>query len=101
MRPLKERFLFYYRWFLRNIYPSMNAAYYFAILAFNLAYLFDGSKYHSPFMWLIGTRVRRMGPADSPCDRRAELSPSPAPRRAAPRSSRPGASVHGCSAPCR
>lgn len=42
----------------------MNAAYYFAILAFNLAYLFDGSKYHNPLMWLIGSRVRRMGAAD-------------------------------------
>ncbi len=61
---LKARFMFYYRWFLRKIYPSVNAAYYFALLAFNLAYLFDNSKYHSPFMWMIGTRVRRMGQAD-------------------------------------
>ena len=61
---LRDRFLYYYRWFLRNIYPSVNAGYYFAMLAFNLAYLFDGSKYHSPLMWLIGTRVRRMGAAD-------------------------------------
>lgn len=61
---LRDRFLYYYRWFLRNIYPSVNAGYYFAMLAFNLAYLFDGSKYHSPLMWLIGTRVRRMTAAD-------------------------------------
>ncbi|KAK3324165.1 Pex12 amino terminal region-domain-containing protein [Cercophora scortea] len=61
---LRDRFLHYYRWFLRNVYPSVNAAYYFAILAFNLAYLFDNSKYHNPFMWLIGTRVRRMNAAD-------------------------------------
>ena len=61
---LKERVLFYYKWFLRNVYPSVNAAYYFSLLAFNLAYLFDGSKYHSPFLWLIGTRVRRLGAAD-------------------------------------
>lgn len=61
---LKDRFLHYYRWFLRNIYPSVNAAYYFAMLAFNLAYLFDGSKYHNPLMWLIGTRMRRMTMAD-------------------------------------
>lgn len=61
---LRQRFLHYYRWFLRNIYPSVNAAYYFAMLAFNLAYLFDGSKYHNPLMWLIGTRVRRMTVAD-------------------------------------
>ncbi|KAI9742694.1 MAG: ubiquitin-protein ligase peroxin 12 [Claussenomyces sp. TS43310] len=61
---LKQRFLHCYRWFLRNIYPSVNAAYYFSLLAFNLAYLFDSSKSHSPFLWLIGTRIRRMGAAD-------------------------------------
>jgi peroxin-12 len=61
---LKQRFIHYYRWFLTNIYPSVNAAYYFAMLAFNLAYLFDNSKYHSPFMWLIGSRIRRLGEAD-------------------------------------
>jgi len=61
---LKQRFLHYYRWFLRNIYPSVNAAYYFSLLVFNLAYLFDNSKFHSPFLWLISTRVRRMNQAD-------------------------------------
>lgn len=61
---LRQRFMHYYRWFLRNIYPSVNAAYYFSMLAFNIAYLFDNSKYHSPFMWLIGTRMRRLGEAD-------------------------------------
>lgn len=60
----KDRIKAYARWFLRNIYPSVNAAYYFAILAFNLAYLFDGSRYHNPFLWLIGTRIRRMSSAD-------------------------------------
>ncbi|KAM4056998.1 pex2/pex12 domain-containing protein [Hirsutella rhossiliensis] len=59
-----DRFLHYYRWFLRNLYPGVNAAYYFAMLAFNLAYLFDRTKYHNPFMWLIGTRLRRMTRAD-------------------------------------
>ncbi|KAM0325478.1 hypothetical protein ACHAQA_007465 [Verticillium albo-atrum] len=61
---LRQRFLHYYRWFLRNVYPSVNAAYYFSLLAFNLAYLFDNSKYHNPFLWLIGTRVRRMNADD-------------------------------------
>ncbi|KAK3352384.1 Pex12 amino terminal region-domain-containing protein [Lasiosphaeria hispida] len=60
----RERVVWYGRWFLRNVYPSVNAAYYFAMIAFNLAYLFDNSKYHDPFLWLIGTRVRRMGAAD-------------------------------------
>jgi peroxin-12 len=61
---IKERIMFYYKWFLRRIYPSINAAYYFLILAFNLAYLFDSSKYNSPFLWLVGTRIRRLGDAD-------------------------------------
>lgn len=61
---LGQRLTFYYKWFLRNVYPSVNAAYYFSILAFNLAYLFDSTKYPSPFLWLIGTRIRRLGPAD-------------------------------------
>lgn len=60
----RDRVLHYYRWFLRNVYPSVNAAYYFALLAFNMAYLFDNSKYHNPFMWMIGTRIRRMNGAD-------------------------------------
>ncbi|KAK0714581.1 Pex12 amino terminal region-domain-containing protein [Lasiosphaeris hirsuta] len=60
----RERLVWYARWFLRNVYPSVNAAYYFALMAFNLAYLFDNTKYHDPFLWLIGTRVRRMGAAD-------------------------------------
>lgn len=64
-RPsLKERWLHYYKWFLRNVYPSVNAAYYFSLIVFNMAYLFDGTKYHSPFMWLIGSRIRRLGEAD-------------------------------------
>ncbi|KAL1879714.1 ubiquitin-protein ligase peroxin 12 [Diaporthe australafricana] len=60
----KDRILHYYRWFLRNVYPSVNAAYYFALLAFNLGYLFDNTKYHNPFLWMIGTRMRRMTGAD-------------------------------------
>ncbi|KAL1588059.1 hypothetical protein WHR41_03359 [Cladosporium halotolerans] len=61
---VKQRLLWLYKWFLRRVYPSVNAAYYFTMLAFNLAYLFDGSKYHSPFLWIIGSRIRRMNGAD-------------------------------------
>lgn len=61
---LRQRFAHCYRWFLTNVYPSVHAAYYFSLLAFNLGYLFDNSKYHNPFMWLIGTRVRRMTAED-------------------------------------
>jgi peroxin-12 len=61
---LKQRFMWLYKLFLRRCYPTLNAAYYFGILAFSLAYLFDGTKYSSPFLWMIGTRIRRMGEAD-------------------------------------
>ena len=61
---LGQRILYYYKWFLRNIYPSINGAYYFSLLAFHLAYLFDNTKYSSPFLYLIGTRIRRMGESD-------------------------------------
>ncbi|KAF2434961.1 peroxisome assembly protein 12 [Tothia fuscella] len=61
---LRERIFYYYKWFLRKCYPTINAAYYLSTLLFSLAYLFDTSKYHSPFQYLIGTRIRRLGEAD-------------------------------------
>lgn len=82
-----RRLLGYYKWFLRRVYPSVNAAYHFALLAFHLAYLFDGSKYHSPFLWLIGTRVRRLGEADH---RAIALAARPDGAAAPRRGARPG-----------
>lgn len=61
---IRQRIMWAYKWFLRRVYPSVNAAYYFGILAFSLGYLFDGTKYSSPFLWMIGTRIRRMNGAD-------------------------------------
>jgi peroxin-12 len=58
------RWLWCYKWFLRRVYPSVNAVYYLSMLAFSLGYLFDGTKYSSPLLWLIGTRMRRLGEAD-------------------------------------
>ncbi|KAL8714299.1 MAG: hypothetical protein Q9225_006582, partial [Loekoesia sp. 1 TL-2023] len=78
---IRQRVMYYYKWFLRNIYPSINAAYYFSLLAFNLAYLFDNTKYFSPFLWLIGTRIRRMGEADYRAIALAEQTPSVPPSR--------------------
>ncbi|KAI5362841.1 Putative peroxisome assembly protein [Septoria linicola] len=78
---LKEKIMWLYKWFLRKIYPTVNAAYYFSLLAFNLAYLFDGTKYHSPFMWIIGSRIRRLNDADHKAIALAtEPKPAPAPR---------------------
>ncbi|KAF2723921.1 peroxisome assembly protein 12 [Polychaeton citri CBS 116435] len=83
---LRQKMFWAYKWFLRRIYPSINAAYYFALLAFNLAYLFDGSKFHSPWLWLVGTRMRRMNAADH-----SAIDAATAPRPAASgASSRPG-----------
>ncbi|KAL9113066.1 MAG: hypothetical protein Q9227_002678 [Pyrenula ochraceoflavens] len=61
---IRQRIMFYYKWFLRNVYPSVNAAYYFAVLAFTLLNLFDYTKYSSPLLWLVGTRMRRMSAED-------------------------------------
>jgi peroxin-12 len=61
---IRQRFFHVYMIFLRKVYPTLNAAYYLTILAFSLGYLFDSTKYSSPFLWLIGTRMRRMGEAD-------------------------------------
>lgn len=60
----RQRLLWYYKWFLRKVYPSVNAAYHFSIMAFSVAYLFDGTKYSSPLLWLIGTRMRRLDQLD-------------------------------------
>ncbi|KAL8639436.1 MAG: hypothetical protein Q9226_008871, partial [Calogaya cf. arnoldii] len=85
---IRERIIYYYKWFLRHVYPSINAAYYFSLLAFNLAYLFDNTKYFSPFLWLVGTRIRRMGQADYRAIAVAEQAPlNPTPR---PGGNRPG-----------
>ncbi|KAI6250511.1 Peroxisome assembly protein 12 [Erysiphe necator] len=61
---LGQRFTHYYRSFLRKVYPSLNATYYFSILLFNISYLYDNSNYHSPFLWLIRTRMRRLSDSD-------------------------------------
>lgn len=82
----RQKLLWVYKWFLRTLYPSINAIYYFSLLAFNLAYLFDGTKYHSPFLWIIGSRVRRLTAADG---KAIALATAP---KAAP-ALRPGQSV--------
>ena len=61
---VRQRLMHYYKILFRRIYPSVNAAYYFSIIAVSLAYLFDSTKYSSPFLWLVSTRMRRMSPAD-------------------------------------
>lgn len=76
---IKQRILHYYKWFLRKIYPSINAAYYFSLLAFNLLYLFDSTKYSSPFLWIIGSRIRRLNAADHQAFDLASKPPVPRP----------------------
>lgn len=73
---IRQRLFWYYRLFLRRIYPGLNAAYHFLLLAFSLAYLFDNTKYSSPFLWLVGTRIRRLSDADYRAIELAAQSPS-------------------------
>ena len=73
---LRQRIFWMYKWFLRKIYPTVNAAYHFSLLAFQLAYLFDASSFHDPFLWLVGTRVRRLGEADYRAQAMAEEASS-------------------------
>ncbi|KAF7596734.1 ubiquitin-protein ligase peroxin 12 [Aspergillus hancockii] len=94
---IRQRLTHYYKWFLRNVYPSVNAAYYFSILAFNLAYLFDNTKYSSPFLWLIGTRIRRLGSADHKAI--AEILEAKPNRGGLRGRSRPGAGLLGLLSP--
>ena len=61
---VRDRVVHFYRWFLLKVYPTARAAYGFVLLAFHLAYLSDRARFHSPLMWLVKTRLRRMGPAD-------------------------------------
>ena len=61
---LRQKAMHYYKWFLKNVYPSVNAAYYFVLLAFNVGYLFSNTAYSSPFLWMVQTRIRRLGQAD-------------------------------------
>ena len=61
---VKQRIKQFYLWFLRRVYPHLNATCHILTLAFQIAYLFDASRYHSPLLWLARTRIRRMGPAD-------------------------------------
>lgn len=84
---IRQRVLHLYKSFLRNVYPSVNAGYYFSLLAFNLAYLFDNSKYSSPFLWLIGTRIRRLSEADH---RAIALAAQPAATSPSHPAARPG-----------
>lgn len=88
----KQRILFYYKWFLRKVYPHVNAAYYFAMLMFQLSYLFDASKFHSPFLWLIGTRMRRLGEADYRAFAAAAEGPPSSAATATGKAGRPGQS---------
>ena len=61
---IRQRIFYYYKWFLRKVYPSINLAYYFSLLIFNLAYLSSNTSHSSPFLFLIGTRIRRLSEAD-------------------------------------
>jgi peroxin-12 len=48
----------------RVIYPWINAIYYGLILAYHIAYLYDYSKYYTPWLHLQGIELRRLSIQD-------------------------------------
>lgn len=97
---LRQKLGYAYKWFLRNAYPTVNAGYHFSLLVFNLAYLFDNTKYSSPFLWIIGSRIRRLNSADHRAIAEA-LDPKPgsAARPAGGVRRRPGSGLLGLLSP--
>lgn len=48
----------------RKVYPYMNALYHGSGLVYNVLYLFNKTKYHSPWLHLLGLQIKRMSMAD-------------------------------------
>ncbi|ORX47406.1 hypothetical protein DM01DRAFT_1339037 [Hesseltinella vesiculosa] len=48
----------------RRFYPYVNFAYYASGLVYNVLYLFNKTKYYSPWLHLIGVQIKRMSMAD-------------------------------------
>src|SRR5947207_11925344 len=76
-------------------YSSLKSSYVIRIMSYTLAYLFDGTKYSSPFLWIIGTRMRRMGEADYKAIALADAAPPTA------GAARPGQGFSGIFSPRR
>jgi peroxin-12 len=52
--------------YFRIVYPYVNAGWYLAILGWHLRYLFGKTDYHNSLFKLMGMRMQRLGPHDSP-----------------------------------
>ncbi|KAG0167320.1 ubiquitin-protein ligase peroxin 12 [Apophysomyces sp. BC1015] len=48
----------------RKLYPFLNALYHGSNLAYNIAYMFGGTRYYTPWLHLIGVEIKRMSMAD-------------------------------------
>jgi peroxin-12 len=48
----------------RKVYPYINALYHGSGLVYNVLYLFNKTKYHSPWLHLLGLQIKRMSMAD-------------------------------------
>ena len=60
----KQKVGFWYRWFLRKGWPVLNALNGAVGLVWCLGYLGGRTTISSFWLWLVGTRIRRMGAAD-------------------------------------
>ena len=62
----KQKLVFYMKRYFRILYPYVNAGWYLAILGWHLRYLFGKTDYHNPLFKLMGMRMQRLGPHDTP-----------------------------------
>ncbi|RPA75454.1 hypothetical protein BJ508DRAFT_230111 [Ascobolus immersus RN42] len=62
--PIGEKASYYTKETFKKVYPTAKFLKHMITLAFNLAYLFDNSPYHSPIHYLLGIRMRRLSDLD-------------------------------------
>ncbi|SAM01400.1 hypothetical protein [Absidia glauca] len=60
----RRRFLIRLIKLFRKVYPYINALYHGSGLVYNVLYLFNKTKYHSPWLHLLGLQIKRMSMAD-------------------------------------
>ena len=61
---MRERFQRLAQAWYKLVYPYANLSYELALLAYNIAYIFDQTPYYRPWLQLMGVDLRRMSASD-------------------------------------
>ncbi|CAG8438659.1 3203_t:CDS:2 [Ambispora gerdemannii] len=61
---LAEKTRYILRNFFSDIYPWINSFYNISILAYNIAYLYEKTRYYTPWLHFLGIEIRRMSVQD-------------------------------------